>query len=58
MSGASWSGSLRLPQCWPRRVRSAVTQIISLAKTFLALTPGLSGLSQPSTAPLAPLPLG
>lgn len=31
MSGASWSGSVRLPQCWPRRVRSAAVQAISLA---------------------------
>ena len=31
MSGASWSGSVRLPQCWPGRVRSAAVQAVSLA---------------------------
>ena len=31
MSGASWSGSVWLPQCWPRRVRSVAVHAISLA---------------------------
>jgi len=34
------SGSLSLPRGWPRRVRSAVIQVISLARTSLALTHG------------------
>ena len=29
-----------LPRTWPRRVRSAVVQVISLARTSLALTQG------------------
>jgi len=32
--------SLSLPRGWPRRVRSAVIQVISLARTSLALTQG------------------
>jgi len=40
MSGASWSGSVRLPQCWPRRVRSAAVHAIALAD--LAFTKTLS----------------
>ncbi len=32
--------SLPLPRGWPRRVRSAVVQVISLARTSLALTQG------------------
>ena len=31
---------LPLPRAWPRRVRSAVIQVISLARTSLALTQG------------------
>jgi len=31
MSGASWSGPVRLPRDWPRRVRSAAVHAISLA---------------------------
>src|SRR6266704_7083764 len=31
---------LPLPRGWPRRVRSAVVQVISLARTSLALTQG------------------
>jgi hypothetical protein len=34
------SASLPLPRGWPRRVRSAVVQVISLARTSLALTQG------------------
>ena len=34
------STSLPLPRGWPRRVRSAVVQVISLARTSLALTRG------------------
>jgi len=34
------SGSLPLPRNWPRRVRSAVIQVISLARSSLALTHG------------------
>ena|SRR2546422_9614888 len=34
------SHSLPLPRAWPRRVRSAVVQVISLARTSLALTRG------------------
>src|SRR3989475_6533282 len=34
------SHSLPLPRSWPRRVRSAVVQVISLARTSLALTQG------------------
>src|SRR5712692_5412464 len=34
------SHSLPLPRGWPRRVRSAVVQVISLARTSLALTHG------------------
>src|SRR6185436_501829 len=34
------SASLPLPRGWPRRVRSAVVQVISLARTSLALTHG------------------
>jgi len=34
------SHSLPLPRGWPRRVRSAVVQVISLARTSLALTQG------------------
>src|SRR5258705_1435521 len=33
-------GLLPLPRGWPRRVRSAVVQVISLARTSLALTQG------------------
>ena len=40
MSGASWAGSVQLPQCWPRRVRSAAVHAISLAD--LAFTKTLS----------------
>jgi hypothetical protein len=32
--------SLPLPRGWPRRVRSAVVQVISLARTSLTLTYG------------------
>src|SRR5262245_19697384 len=32
--------SLPLPRGWPRRVRSAVVQVISLARTSLTLTQG------------------
>jgi len=35
-----YSGSLPLPRGWPRRVRSAVVQVISLARTSLALSQG------------------
>src|SRR5438093_1530303 len=34
------SASLPLPRGWPRRVRSAVVQVISLARTSLALAQG------------------
>jgi hypothetical protein len=34
------SHSLPLPRGWPRRVRSAVVQVISLVRTSLALTEG------------------
>ena len=34
------STSFPLPRGWPRRVRSAVVQVISLARTSLALTQG------------------
>jgi len=34
------SHSLPLPRGWPRRVRSAVVQVISLARTSLTLTHG------------------
>ena len=40
MSSIALSHSLPLPRGWPRRVRSAVVQIISLARTSLALTLG------------------
>ncbi|MCI0659164.1 MAG: hypothetical protein L0170_19090 [Acidobacteria bacterium] len=40
MSRSPRSGSLPLPRGWPRRVRSAVVQVISLARTSLALTQG------------------
>jgi hypothetical protein len=41
---------LPLPRGWPRRVRSAVVQVISLARTSLALTRGR--LISPSLRPL------
>ncbi|MCI0568127.1 MAG: hypothetical protein L0Z52_08060, partial [Acidobacteria bacterium] len=34
------SHSLPLPRGWPRRVRSAVVQVISMARTSLALRQG------------------
>jgi hypothetical protein len=34
------AGSLPLPCGWPRRIRSAVIQVISLARTTLTLTYG------------------
>ena len=37
--------SLPLPRGWPRRVRSAVVQVISLARTSLALTQGWASKS-------------
>jgi hypothetical protein len=40
MSPISLSRSLPLPRGWPRRVRSAVVQVISLVQTSLALTQG------------------
>src|SRR3989475_3208818 len=40
MSSNTLSHSLPLPRGWPRRVRSAVVQVISLAQTSLALTQG------------------
>src|SRR2546426_4148100 len=40
MSPIALSHSLPLPRGWPRRVRSAVVQVISLARTSLALTQG------------------
>jgi transposase-like protein len=40
MSPNTPSYSLPLPRGWPRRVRSAVVQVISLARTSLALTQG------------------
>src|SRR6185436_5174621 len=40
MLPTSLSHSLPLPRGWPRRVRSAVVQVISLARTSLALTQG------------------
>src|SRR4029434_395674 len=36
---------LPLPRSWPRRVRSAVVQVISLARTSLALTQGCASES-------------
>ena len=33
---------LPLPRSWPRRVRSAVVQVISLGRTSLALTQGVT----------------
>src|SRR5437867_6691126 len=38
MSRIALPHSLPLPRGWPRRVRSAVVQVISLARTSLALT--------------------
>src|SRR5437867_4643823 len=40
MPSIALSHSLPLPRGWPRRVRSAVVQVISLARTSLALTQG------------------
>src|SRR5437867_4481786 len=40
MSSIALSHSLPLPRGWPRRVRSAVVQVISLARTNLALAQG------------------
>lgn len=40
MPGAAPHHPLPLPRGWPRRVRSAVIQVISLARTSLALTRG------------------
>jgi hypothetical protein len=40
MSPIALSHSLPLPRGWPHRVRSAVVQVISLARTSLALTQG------------------
>src|SRR5262245_50888880 len=40
MGSSLSSGSLPLPHGWSRRVRSAVVQVISLARTSLALTHG------------------
>jgi hypothetical protein len=40
MSGTVRSRPLSLPRSWPSRVRSAVVQVISLARTSLALTQG------------------
>src|SRR5437867_12424053 len=40
MSPIALSHSLPLPRGWPRRVRSAVVHVISLARTSLALTQG------------------
>src|SRR6266704_3663665 len=40
MSPIALSHSLPLPRGWPRRVRSAVIQVISLARTSMALTQG------------------
>src|SRR2546422_4261688 len=40
MSQIAVSHSLPLPRGWPRRVRSAVVQVVSLARTSLALTQG------------------
>src|SRR3989442_3613949 len=40
MASMSLSHSLPLPRGWPRRVRSAVVQVISLARTSMALTQG------------------
>src|SRR2546427_9378214 len=40
MSSNTLSHSLPLPRGWPRRVRSAIVQVISLARASLALTQG------------------
>src|SRR5713101_5368268 len=40
MSAIALSHSLPLPRGWPRRVRTAVVQVISLARSSLALTQG------------------
>jgi len=40
MSPIALPDSLPLPRGWPRRVRSAVVQVISLARTSLALSQG------------------
>jgi len=40
MPSSALSHSLPLPRGWPRRVRSAVVQVISLARASLALTRG------------------
>jgi len=40
MPKTSLTQSLPLPRGWPRRVRSAVIQFISLARTSLTLTHG------------------
>ena len=40
MHSKTLSHSLPLPRGWPRRVRSAVVHVISLARTSLALTQG------------------
>ena len=43
MSRSQRPSALSLPRGWPRRVRSAVVQVISLARTSLALTHGSPG---------------
>jgi hypothetical protein len=40
MSGFARLGALPLPRSWPRRVHSAVVQVISLVRTSLAVTQG------------------
>jgi hypothetical protein len=44
MLGVARYHTIPLPKSWPRRVRSAVIQVISLARVPRRITPSLVGL--------------